>query len=1025
MHRMHQLDGRARKMIRELEGRTVVSRTPLCGMERLEDGAWVPFENGDTWQKGEAWQTFRVWVEVPEGSKDCQYAIELSTGWGRPWHECNPQFQCYKDGKAEQAYDDHHRRMAVKPGEKFEFTLTGYWNDYSPAQPPVRIRLDLISIDREMIGLWYDANLLFEAAMVLEKGSREQENAFEDLSCAFDLLDLRNPGSAEFKAGVSAARACLRERYFVPEAQMPAQMVCDAVGHTHIDVAYLWDIEQTEHKAVRSFSTVLSLMERYPEYLFMSSQPKLYDMVRQRDPELFSRIQQAVKDGRWEVEGGMWLEADCNLTGSEALVRQFLYGQRFFKEYFDRSCRVLWLPDVFGYSAALPQIMKQCGIDYFMTTKLSWSDGNHFPHDTFMWRGLDGSEVLTHLSPAWTYRKDGTLEDFRSTYNGELTASYIAGGWQNFQYKAVDNHTLLAFGYGDGGGGATEEMLENARRMQGSVLGLPKVQITHTRPFFEELEKRVKKDHRLPRWSGELYLEFHRGTYTASGISKRNNRKAELLIRETELLLSHAALHGMMYPREEMREIWRDILTLQFHDILPGSAIHKVYEDSAKLYAECFEKIYAIRAAAERVLLKEADGVTLWQSAGNPHGGIAVLDAPQEVTALRDDAGVLYPVQHTENGAAVYVPKLEPLCGTGFAFSSEAPFVSELHADQSGFDTPFFAGRFDDAMRIVSLVDKRNGRELVKDGQALNRLVCYENKPHKYDAWNVNPYYSRRYWEIDEVAGVEVTAEGPVYAAVRVNYRYQKSAVTQEIRLYADVPRIDFVTEAEWFEPQTLVKAHFPVDVFYQEAAYDVQFGNVRRPAHQNTTWDVTRFEVCAHKWIDVSEAGYGVSLLNDCKYGHSVTEEEIALSLIKCSIYPDKTADQGHHEFTYSLYPHMGTWREADTPGMAFALNQPVRAIAGAMACEKPLVKTDAGNVVIEAVKAAEDESALIVRLYENHGARTAFELEAGFDVKAAYICNMLEEKQRELEVKENRIRLMVKPYEIVSVMLEPENRI
>jgi len=813
----------------------------------------------------------------------------------------------------------------------------------------------------------------------------------------------------------------MQENYYSVREKMTPIAVADSIGHTHIDVAWLWDIEQSRHKAVRSFSTVCDLMDRYPEYRFMSSQPVLYEFVKEDEPELYERIKQFVAQGRWEVEGGMWVEADCNISGGEALARQFLYGQRFFEEEFGKRSRVLWLPDVFGYSAALPQLMKLCGIDYFMTTKISWNEYNKMPYDTFSWKGIDGTSVLTHFSPVRDYYSTNIGEghhrhsDHYTTYTSLMNPSEIAGGWKRFMQKGLDEHFLVLYGYGDGGGGPTSEMLERAKRMSVPMPLTPVVKQEFARPFFEKLDERVGKDKHLPVWSGELYLEYHRGTYTSQGRTKRYNRKAELALRKAEL----RCVQSQTDCKQVLDEVWHDVLTLQFHDILPGSSIHKVYEDSDMMYGRCFEKLGGIMNKTEKKLLEdESDSLCVFNDLDFCRDDMVEFKTEKPVGSLVDETGRSWPVQKLGEGYIARVEGLAPFAASNFRMSPEVYGEKLLSVDREGFDTPFYSGRFDEAMRIVSLYDKRAGRELCRDGKALNRLVCYECKPHNYDAWDINIYHDRRYWEIDNVVNVEPLGSGSVFAGLRVTWGYMSSTITQDIIFYADSPRIDFKTHASWVEQTYVVKSHFPLDVFHTDIRCDIQYGNVSRPTCRNTSWDVARFEVCAHKWVDISESDYGVALLNDCKYGHGASDDELTLTLLKTSHYPDKTGDVGEHEFAYALFPHQGDWRQAGVISEAYKFNIPAEAVCGTRSKDtKSLIKLEGEGTVIETVKAAEDGNGTVVRLYECFGGRRTIKLCPGFEFERADIVNVLEEKLESVTIKDAAVSLTLKPYQILSV--------
>lgn len=1016
-------------MLQELQRLTVRRSVPVEGIEIAARGdmARKPFVNGAFWAEDGEWFDFFATVTVPDDFAG-RAVLRVRTGREAEWEAINPQFVVRVDGEIVQAFDTKHTTLLLPggPGRTFALELNGYAKPSEPEQTLPVFMLTLEDVDEATQQLVYDIDVPYHAAIQLAAGDRDREVTLETLARALDLLDLRAPHSDAYAASVAHAREYLRTEYYAKRAPLEPIAYADCVGHTHIDVAWLWDLEQTRHKAVRSFSTVLQLMDRYPEYLFMSSQPALYDMVKTDEPALYARIKEAVASGRWEVEGGMWVEADCNLASGEALVRQFLYGQAFFEQEFGKRSRILWLPDVFGYSAALPQIMRLAGIDYFMTTKLSWSEYNLSPYDTFTWQGIDGSEVLTHFSPARDYAPSANESHdqlpYFTTYNAMIIPSQITGGWQRFQQKGLDNHFLVSYGYGDGGGGPTDWMLENARRMQAPLPATPVVRQQHARPFFEALDARVSDDPRLPKWSGELYLEYHRGTYTAMARNKRENRTAELLLRDLELWRTLAARQaGLAYPQDALDAIWKDVLTLQFHDILPGSSIQKVYEDSKTMYAARFAEIDKLTAEGTQSLTAKAGGdVLAFNSLSHTRDDVIWFDAPNGVTAVRDAAGTLYPVQRVGERACAFVRGLAPMGTTPLWFAKmDAP--DGVTIDQHGFETPFYSGTFDAAMRISRLHDKRANREVAKDGETLNRIVCYENKPHNYDAWEMNIYYDRRHWEVDDVESVDVVSAGPVLGQLRVTYRYMASRIEQLVTVYHDLPRIDFETTVDWREVQYLLKAHFPVDVFYTEATYDIQYGNVRRATHKNTTWDVARFEVCAHKWADVSEDGYGVSLLNDCKYGHSIDEDSMALTLLKSSTYPNPTADQEVHYFTYSLLPHVGGWREGGTVDSAYALNVPVNVApsGGGEGQAASFAAVDAPNVIIEAVKQTQDGDGVIVRMYECHGRRTDATLSLGFAPASAVFCNLLEEKLEPAVVQDRHIPVTLRPYQIVSLRI------
>ena len=1038
---LHQLDARTRRMLEVLrEYQVRVSRPVENVMIADRDSKdFVPFVQGSEWGLDEAhdWMDFKFTVTTPEDYKG-KFTISIVTGREGLWEATNPQFVVWVNGRIEQAFDTRHISLTLDdvavPGKTYEIFMQGYANRASTGMSgqvllPPRLSVFMNDVCEDVVQLIYDIDVPYQAALLVEDGNREKEKVLYTLSDALNLLDLRNPFSEEFHASVQAARDFMLKNYYEPIADIEPEAFAECIGHTHIDVAWLWDLYQTRHKAVRTFATMLKLMEQYPDFKFMSSQAQLYQFVKEDQPELFERIRQAVADGRWEPEGGMWVEADCNLSGGESLVRQFLYGNEFFETEFGKRSRILWLPDVFGYSAALPQILKKSGIDYFMTSKLSWSEFNLSPYDTFQWKGIDGSEVLTHFTPTRDYAGGGTYEvhddlAFFTTYNAMINPTQIKGGWQRFQQKGLDNHFIVSYGYGDGGGGSCDWMIENARRMKAPMLGVPAVKQQFARDFFEDLEKRVKGNKRLPKWSGELYLEYHRGTYTAMARNKRSNRKIELELREVELWREYAfKACGLAYPNDDLRDIWRQMLTLQFHDILPGSSIKKVYDDSKEIYEKLFARLAVLKDEAFAALGKKLTGdVLLFNSLSSARDDVVWFDAPETAKSLKDKAGNLYAIQRVGGKCCAFVENLAPMTATAMWFSDEVCDDKAMDISTKKFVTPFFEGEFDDAMRITSLIDTRCGRQLAKEGEALNRIVCYENRPHNYDAWDVNIYYDERSWEVDNLVSSEIVSEGPVMTKLRNEYKFNNSTIVQHVVFYKAIDRIDFETWVDWKEQHYLLKAHFPVDVFYNEATYDIQYGNVKRATHKNTSWDVARFEVCAHKWMDVSEGNYGFSLMNDCKYGHSVDENSVALTLLKSSTSPNTHADQEEHNFTYSIMPHSGDWRVAATPEMAYMLNVPVTAVSGCGGRGKleSFASVDCENVMIESVKHALKGEGTVIRLYENYGERAHVTLTLGTNPKSVRSISLMEDDQGAVEFTGNTVEFDIKPYEIVSFMVD-----
>ena len=983
----------------------------------------VPFEPFDCktmhWYGPDIHYWFRADVTVPESFDGKPLWLHVCTQIDEWDDGKNPQFLLFVDGKVTQGIDMNHRDVLLtrcaKAGETYRLELQAYTGIL---HTEFNLIVDLREIDPEIQGLYYDLAVPLQAFPRLEPDGKPRRDLERVLNDAVNLLDLRHPYDGNFYQSVSEARAFLKQALYTDLAG-DDDVIATCIGHTHIDVAWWWTVAQTREKVCRSFATVLKLMEEYPDYKFMSSQPQLYYFLKERYPELYEQIKKRVAEGRWEPEGGMWVEADCNLTSGESLVRQFLYGKRFFKEEFGVDNRILWLPDVFGYSGALPQIMAKCGIDYFMTTKLAWNQFNKMPYDTFRWRGIDGTEILTHLITTLGVGQDE--KDFFTTYNGMLHPDAILGGWHRYQQKDINNDILISYGYGDGGGGPTREMLETSSRMDKGIEGVPKVRQAFARTYFDELKERVEGNKRLPTWEGELYFEYHRGTYTSMARNKRSNRKAELHMMDLELL-GVLADPKVAYPDAELDGLWHGILINQFHDILPGSSIHEVYEVTKKEYEEMEAQISVLTDERVRALICEGEGVTVLNTTGFERDDVVEL-GDCDAEALLDENGSVYPVQQTRKGAVAFVKDLPSkgykTFGKVSAGEEKRPFC--LSPDSHALETPFYQVVFDKNGCIGQIYDKENDRNVLKPGEAGNLMRVYEDKPIYYDNWDVDIYYTEKFWDVTDLRGFSWVEMGPVRATLRLERQFSHSTITQEIHFYANLRRIDFETTVDWKEHQSLLKVHFPVDVHTDEATFEIQYGNVTRKTHRNTSWDKARFESCGQKWMDVSEGHYGVSLLNDCKYGHSVKDSCIGLTLIKSGTEPNPTTDQEMHFFTYSLYPHAETWKAAGTVPQAFFLNQPALVSKGGKPGESfSLASLNVPNVVLETVKKAEDGDGVILRMYECENARTPVTLTFNRPFASAESCNCLEEPDGEpVKVDGNKVSFLVKPFEIKTVRI------
>ena len=1021
---MRFIEDRISVICNELKELAFVKKEPVNGVVYKKglyfypheaDESAEPWEEFDSktmhWYGPDEHYWFRAEYTVPKSMDGKTLYLKVATQVDHWDYAKNPQFLLFVNGQMTQGMDLNHQTVMLercaKEGETYTIDLQGYTGVMFAE---LTFTMETVEVDETINEIYYDIVVPLQGFSRMQEDDKVRKDLRTILNNTVNLLDLRTPYSEEFYQSIEEAHNYIQKALY-EDMSGYEDVIASCIGHTHIDVAWLWTVAQTREKVARSFSTVLKYMDEYPEYKFMSSQPALYQFLKERYPETYEKIKERVKEGRWEPEGGMWVEADCNLTSGESLVRQFLYGKKFFKDEFGIDSRILWLPDVFGYSGALPQIMKKSGIKYFMTTKLAWNQINKVPYDTMMWRGIDGSEIFTHLIT--TLGVGQSEADFFTTYNGMLHPDAILGGWHRYQNKDINNDILIAFGYGDGGGGPTREMLETSKRMEKGIRGIPKVRQEFAGNYFEELEERVEGNKSLPVWEGELYFEYHRGTYTSMGRNKRSNRKCEQLLMDAELL---EVLTGTS-EKEEMDKIWRTVLLNQFHDILPGSSIAEVYEVTKKEYAEIESRLAEMIAEKLNLLMDGGqDKISVFNTLGFDRNDVVSL-GDCHAAALTDESGKIYPVQETAQGAVAYITDIPAKGGkTLQLLDTVKEEASRIQITENGIETPFYRISIDENGLFTSIYDKECDREVLKAGEKGNLLRMYEDKPMHYDCWDIDMYYSEKYWDAEKADKIQWTEEGPVRATLEIQRTISNSVIKQKIHFYADSRRIDFSTWVDWKEHQHLLKVHFPVNIHSDEATFEVQFGNLKRKIHGNTSWDEARFESCGQKWMDISEGHYGVSLLNDCKYGYSAKDSNIALTLIKSGIEPNKTADQEEHVFTYALYPHKEMWCAAGTVQEAYKLNQPAYATKGELKnTGKSFISTDKDNIIIETVKPAENGDGIIVRLYdcENSLTKATLTFAEGM-LESVEECNLMEEKEADIEACGNSFTVSVKPYEI-----------
>ncbi|MGH3756187.1 alpha-mannosidase [Actinophytocola sp.] len=949
---------------------------------------YTPCQVGDLW--GRPWGTswFRITASVPDewAQRTVEALIDLGFDGTRPGFQC--EGLVYRpDGSPVKGIGPMSTWVRIGApavgGEQVELYVEAAANpvilgSFEPtelgdpatagAAPLYRIgRVEIAVFDEQVWELVHDIEVLDQLMRELSTESGRRWEILRALGRAMDAVDPRDvSGTAK------AARAELSDVLAAP-AHASAHRI-SAVGHAHIDSAWLWPLRETVRKVARTASNMTALMDEHPEFVFAMSQAQQLAWLKEHHPPVYARVREKIETGQFVPVGGMWVEADTNMPGGEAMARQFVHGKRFFLDEFGIETDEVWLPDSFGYSAALPQLVLLSGSTYFLTQKISWNQQNTFPHHTFRWEGIDGSRVFTHFPPA-------------DTYCSEISGAELAHAARNFAEKGDARRSMVPFGWGDGGGGPTREMLARAARLA-DLDGSPTVTVEAPAEFFR---KACEEYPNAPVWVGELYLEFHRGTYTSQAETKRGNRRSEHLLREAELWAATAAVrHGHPYPHDELDRIWKTVLLNQFHDILPGSSIAWVHQQAERDHAAVADELAGLTSSAQRVLAGEGGEPVAFNAAphardGVPAGGAAlasISDTPPVTVTARDGGFVL------TNG------------------------LLETVVDSRGL--------------VTSLFDRVAGREVVAPGAAANLLQLHPDLPNTWDAWNVDEFYRNTVTDLVDADEVAVHADDRRHVAVRVVRSFSSSTVTQTVTLRADTRRLEIDTEVDWHEVEAFLKLAFPLDVHTDRSAAETQFGHVYRPTHHNTSWDAAKFEICAHRWVHLGEPGYGVALVNDATYGHDVTRSArdgggttttLRASLLRAPRFPDPDTDHGRHAFRHALVVG-ATIGDAVREG--YSINLPMRVTAGSRAVP-PLVTVDNPAVVVESVKLAEDRSGdVVVRLYEATGARATARVTASFPVSRLVSTDLLERewaRSTEYEPTESGATVHFRPFQIVTL--------
>ena len=779
-----------------------------------------------------------------------------------------------------------------------------------------------------------------------------------------------------------------------------SELATTAIGHAHIDVGWLWAVRESIRKAARTFASQVDNLERYPEYVFGASQPQLYLFVKENYPELYDKIKELIKAGRWECQGGMWVEADCNIISGESMIRQFIHGKNFFKDEFGIDVKNLWIPDVFGYSGAMPQIIKKCGCDHFLTQKISWNQFNKFPYHTFMWQGIDGSKVLTHFPP----------ED---TYNANIEPKGLVYARNNFSEAAILPEFMTLAGIGDGGGGPTMRHIENARRCA-DLEGVPKVKFGTADSFFKRLEKYIPQ---LPKWVGELYLELHRGTLTTQSRTKRNNRKCEELLAATEFI--YCCLPADKYPAKELDKMWKTLLCNQFHDIIPGSSVRQVYTVTEDEHAEIIAKCEELIDNASALLSDEDENaLTLVNTLGYDAEQVITLPDSWNGFVVTDSCGNTLETQY-ENGKTLCLVKVPAVRSWIIKRGKKCSTAAIQAQNDLVLENDFIRYEFNSDAVLVSAYDKEQKRELVSG--AGNQLAVYVDQPVNWDAWDIDYTYLKTPSAKAKGVSAKKSEAGSLRQTLEFELAVGKSSTLhQEIRLARNSRQLDFVTRADWNESHRMLRVSFTSCINAVEATCDIQYGKIMRPTHTNTSWDFARFEVAAHRYVDISDANGGIALLNDCKYGYHLSNDTLDLALLRSTKFPDYAADMGKHEFTYSFLPHTGSLVDSDVMSRAAQLNRELLMLPGEVSILIPFTLSDARNVTLGAVKKAEKSDDLIIRLVETDGKNGSItiSLKEKADI---FECDMLEWSDfKTLTSNTEQVKLDFTPFEIKTLRIK-----
>jgi len=977
------------------------------------DNEWNPLRVGETWGGDDMSAMFRCSAKVPERFKGKKVVFKLYFSGdnllyinGMPYHGLDP-FR-----------DTIPLESCATGQEEYNFEAEGYikWHYGESKIKPFDVSHFAVE-DSELNAAFWDLMAAY-FVMISENAVEPAVREFlkEGLTKAIAPIDQNINSFQAIKAAALEAQRIVRKEIYDTTIFRNSGLL-HLCGHSHLDLVYLWPYSEFLRKIGRTHSTSLRLLEEYPDYIFSQSQPLLYKEMKRLYPDMYRQVQERVKEGRWEAIGAFWVEPDCNLISGEAFVRQIMIGKRFLKEEFGVVPETAWIPDVFGNAWTMPQILVKSGLKNFVTHKMAiWNDTNKWDKSVFWWQGPDGSRIFATVPP--------------SHFIGTMDPAHMKAHWDDFTAKETVGESLYTYGWGDGGGGPDTLMLECASRYK-DFPGLPKTKMTTIESALESMRtKTIAAGSKIPVHNDELYLEEHRGVYTTKGKLKKLNRYCENLYRKAEIFSSFSELP---YPQEELNSGWEDLLTNQFHDSLPGTHLTSVYDDILEVYDRVMETGQTVLSNARNSIISsintDGEGQALVLFNNQPYSRNSLVKCPMEEQILRllNNEGKEIPHQFItdlETGQTCLIFYGENLPSLGYTVyrcvedQSSLDAASSLIASKTSLENDYLKVEINPMGELISLYDKIDGRECLNE-EGGNLFRVFEDVPGQYDAWDIVPFYEDYEFPLEQKAQIEITDVGPLYAAIKVTRNILSSQLVQKIILARDSKRVDFETWIDWKETHKMLKTRFYTNIVSRHATYDIPFGNIERSCYANNSYDEAKFEVSAHTWMDMSQGDYGISLLNDCKYGHQAKENMIGLTLLRSPKNPDPQSDMEEHSFTYSLYPHSGDWRKAETHFEALELNDPIDVIPaenieGDLATNHTFMNMVAPGVTLEAIKKAEDSDDLIIRIVERYGSRTKGKIIFDRPLKKIAECDLMEQNSEPLKAEGNVLNFIINPYEI-----------